>query len=101
MKRILLAALLVSACSPQSAPAPASATTPAAPAGVDKEGMDTSVAAGNDFNAYVNGAWLKKTEIPVDKSSYGPFNILSDLTRKQTQELIQNASGKVGDFYTS
>src|SRR5262245_61585670 len=113
LKRYLASALLliltfVSACKspgPQPAPAPK-----AAPAGIDKAGMDTTVAPGDDFNAFVNGTWLKTTEIPADKSSYGPGNILSDETRKQTVDLIQGAASanpasadarKVGDFYSS
>jgi len=72
--------------------------------------MDTTVAPGDDFNAYVNGGWIRTTEIPADKSSYGPGTILSDETRKQTVALIQGAANavgasadarKVGDFYSS
>jgi predicted metalloendopeptidase len=36
---------------------------------VDVTGMDRSVAPGDDFNEYVNGAWLKATPIPPDKAS--------------------------------
>src|SRR5215510_8137307 len=111
---LLLLLALVCACNrSEPAPAPdakAATATPAAPAGIDNEGMDTSVVPGDDFNEYVNGTWLKKTEIPPDKSSYGPGNILADQTRKQNQDLIQGAAGaasasadarKVGDFYSS
>jgi predicted metalloendopeptidase len=108
---LLLILTFVSACkSPEPLPAPAPKAAPAAPAGIDKAGMDTTVAPGDDFNAFVNGTWLKTTEIPADKSSYGPGNILSDETRKQTVDLIQGAASaspasadarKVGDFYSS
>ena len=40
--------------------------------GIDLAGIDHSVAPGDDFFAYANGAWIKKTEIPADKASYGP-----------------------------
>src|SRR5689334_3367225 len=80
-------------------------------AGLDLTGMDKSVAPGDDFNAYANGGWLKATEIPPDKPSYGPDNILADETRKRTVELIQQSAGtgdkasadarKIGDFYAS
>ena len=79
--------------------------------GVDVAGMDTSVAPGDDFNAYTNGAWFKATEIPADKSSYGPWAVLFDKTTKQTQTLIQDladpkapkggSNQKIGDFYAS
>jgi putative endopeptidase len=108
---VLFLIVPASCSSPQPTPEPAGNATATAPAGIDKAGMDTSVAAGDDFNAYVNGQWLKTTEIPPDKSSYGPGNILSDATRKQTVELIQGAAGtngggaadarKIGDFYSS
>ena len=29
--------------------------------GINKDNMDTSVRPGDNFDAYVNGAWLKKT----------------------------------------
>src|SRR5690348_16877027 len=68
--------------------------TPPAPApdqhGIDLAGMDTSVAPGDDFNAYANGGWAKATAIPPDKSSYGPWAVLTDLTRQRTVSLIQD-----------
>ena len=39
--------------------------------GIRKENMDTIVKPGDNFMDYVNGTWLKNTEIPSDKSSYG------------------------------
>ncbi len=76
---------------------------------VDLAAMDKSVAPGDDFNAYVNGAWLKATPIPPDKASYGVGAILADQTRKHTVALIQEAAArpkneearKIGDFYAS
>ena len=78
--------------------------------GVDLAGMDTSVAPGDDFNAYTNGGWIKATPIPADKSSYGSGAILVDETRKRTLSLIQDAAKdnnpagdarKIGDFFAS
>ena len=40
-------------------------------AGLDLAGIDPSVAPGDDFFAYANGTWLKTTEIPPDRASYG------------------------------
>jgi putative endopeptidase len=78
---------------------------------VDVAGLDPSVAPGDDFFAYANGGWLKSTAIPADKSSYGVWTILTDVTRKRTVDLIQESAGekshpggdaeKVGDFYSS
>ena len=75
-----LALLLVAAaCSshpsnptPSAAPAaPADAARPAPPSGIDLAGMDRAVAPGDDFFAYANGTWMKTTEIPPDRASFG------------------------------
>jgi len=58
--------------------------------GPDLAGMDPAIAPGNDFFAYTNGAWLKATEIPADRSSYGTGAILSDLTTQHVNELLQH-----------
>ena len=58
--------------------APACTKKPEVSAGIDLAGMDTSVAPGDDFNAYTNGGWIKATPIPADKSSYGVGAILVD-----------------------
>ena len=92
--------------------APGCRTTPPSPAaGIDLTGMDTSVAPGDDFNAYVNGGWIKATPIPADKGSYGIGSILADETRKRTLALMEESAKagssaspdtrKVGALYAS
>src|SRR5580658_2944347 len=86
-------------------------TAPPLTAGIDVAGMDKSVTAGDDFNAYANGGWMKATPIPADKASYGIFSVLADETRKRLLALIQesakagSAAGddarKIGDYYSS
>ena len=44
--------------------------------GVILENMDTTTRPGDDFYQYVTGNWIKKTEIPADKSSYWLGTIL-------------------------
>ena len=101
---ILLAAAFVAAT--------ACRTTPSSPAaGIDLKGMDTSVAPGDDFNAYANGGWIKATPIPADKPSYGAGAILADETRKHLQALFQESSSaaspangdahKIADYYST
>jgi putative endopeptidase len=90
---------------------PACTKKPEVSAGIDLAGMDTSIAPGDDFNAYTNGGWIKATPIPADKSSYGTGAILVDEVRKRTQALIQEPANtgsaanedarKIGDFYSS
>jgi putative endopeptidase len=90
-----------------AAPAP----TPPVSSGIDLAGMDRAVTPGDNFFAYANGTWLKTATIPPDRSSYGPFDALQELTVKRTADLIKEIAGKdelpgsearmIADFYTS
>ncbi|MCR6661511.1 MAG: M13 family metallopeptidase [Asticcacaulis sp.] len=77
---------------------------------VDLKGIDSSVKPGDDFYKYANGAWIAATEIPADKSSYGPGAVLVEKTNDEVKALIQNAAAastasegqrKVGDYYAA
>ncbi|QKZ13496.1 M13 family metallopeptidase [Spirosoma sp. KUDC1026] len=77
----------------------------------DKSGMDTSVLPGNDFFTYANGTWLKRTEIPADRVSWGSFAQLADENQRKTRSILEeavkatNKTGTieqlVGDLYAS
>src|SRR5271166_2756921 len=54
--------------------------------------MDRSVKPGDDFFRYANGDWLKRTEIPPDRSYVGLCDTLADLSRKRTASLIEDAA---------
>ncbi len=79
--------------------------------GINKKNMDTKVNPGDNFEAYVNGSWLKTNKIPADKSSYGAFDMLSDKSQKDVKEIIEGVSKgsfadgsdeqKIGDYYNS
>ena len=76
--------------------------------GIDVAGMDKSVNPGDDFFAYANGGWLKATEIPPDRTSFGAFDVIFDEVSKRTAELIKSAAAStnpeqkmVGDYYTA
>jgi putative endopeptidase len=78
--------------------APAADTPAAAPAttaqrygkwGVDLEGMDRSVKPGDDFFRYVNGKWAATTQIPPDKTTYGAFVLLRDLSEARMRALLE------------
>ena len=78
---------------------------------LDTAGMDRSVKPGDNFFDYANGTWLKTTEIPADRSSYGAGAMLTDLTDRRVADLIQEAAKakapagsdlrKIGDYYAS
>jgi predicted metalloendopeptidase len=88
----------------------AGAAEPAPVPGLDVAGIDRAVAPGDDFFRYANGAWLDATEIPPDRSSWGAFGQLAELTDRRNDELIRNAGTgapagseprKISDYYAS
>ncbi len=58
-------------------------------------GMDRAVKPGDDFWAYANGGWDKQTAIPADRTSFGSFALLDDLSRERTRAIIE-ATAKAG-----
>ena len=46
--------------------------------GVDKAAVDAAVRPQDDFFRYSQGQWLKGTEIPNDRASWGAFNIAQE-----------------------
>src|SRR5687768_919196 len=116
---LLAGTALLAACttSEELAPPPAAvaeaAPPPAAPApkptigtyGFDEAGMDRAVAPGDNFYQYSNGTWAKNTPIPADKSNYGMFTMLDDLSKEHTRVIIEDAAkdpgNKIGQAYAS
>jgi putative endopeptidase len=92
-----------------SAPAFAQAKPALGSFGFDAAGMDRSVSAGDDFYKFANGKWDETTPIPADRSSWGGFGVLRDLSDQRTRDIIQAAAAtkaapgtsaqKVGDYY--
>ncbi|TPG14553.1 M13 family metallopeptidase [Sphingomonas oligophenolica] len=124
MKRIVIATLLAATATAgivhaQSRLAPSNTAKPAKVAvgpvkpvaaagpqigkwGFDEAGMEKTVAPGDDFYGYTNGTWAKDTAIPADKSSYGAFDVLADLSRDRTRKILEQATGtKIGTAYTT
>ncbi len=88
------------------APEPAPAPKPQyGTFGFDAAGMDPSIAPGDDFYGYANGTWAKNTPIPADKSNYGAFNVLDDLSRERTRGIIEDQAkdpaSRIGGAYAS
>ena len=81
--------------------------------GFDFSDLDTSVNACVDFDAYANGGWKKKHEIPAAYPSWGSFNILAENNRdvlhgilEETAKNVSSAAPgsneqKVGDFFAT
>src|SRR3982751_4886293 len=95
-----VAAAAPEALAPVPAPKPQYGTF-----GFDTAGMDRSVAAGDNFYQFANGTWAKNTPIPADKSNYGSFNILDDLSRERTRGIIEeqakDPNSRIGNAYAS
>ncbi|OFW39651.1 MAG: peptidase M13 [Acidobacteria bacterium RIFCSPLOWO2_12_FULL_67_14b] len=101
--------LAAAACSSPAAPPPA----PRPPvSGIELAAFDKTVRPQDDLFQHVNGGWLKTTEIPADKSSYGAFDILFDKAQADLKNIVEEASKsitktvgsetqKIGDFYES
>ncbi len=79
--------------------------------GLDPRGFDKAIRPVDDLYRAVNGTWLQDTEIPSDKSNYGSFTALADLSQERIKTILEEASTtdnpagsdaqKVGDMYKS
>ena len=109
---VWISILVLTACSQgdqQATVPPGTATT--LDSGIILENMDASVAPGDDFSAYVNGTWMKNTEIPADKSSYGVGYMVHEKSQEDVKAIIEESASaefangsneqKVGDLFQS
>lgn len=62
-----------------------------APRGIILANMDTTVSPRNDFYNYVNGSWMKVTEIPEDEVRWGGFNVLIKKTDMDMLAILDEA----------
>lgn len=79
--------------------------------GIEQRGMDRSVRPQDDLFLAGNGEWIKHTPIPAEKSTYGAFEILGDLSQQHVREIFQETTTgnypegseeqKIGDFFRS
>src|SRR5579871_2303247 len=80
--------------------------------GIHREDMDLTCKPCTDFWRYVNGGWLQKNPIPADRSSWGPFGVLTDANRERIRTILEGAAAdsaarpgtnrrKIGDLYAS
>lgn len=58
------------------------------------ENMDKSIRPQDDFYNYVNGTWMKKTEIPGDRGRWGSFDQLREHTDTFTLGLLKRLVSK-------
>ncbi|MFZ0429350.1 MAG: M13-type metalloendopeptidase [Acidobacteriota bacterium] len=115
MKRVQWIVAVVLALSPVlvlAAEETGTSATKTLESGIDFDGFDKSIRPQDDFNGYVNGGWIAKTEIPADKPYYGSFTRLRDLSDERTRTIIEelgrepnlpegSEERKIGDLYAS
>jgi len=78
--------------------------------GFDLSGRDLAVKPGDDFARYTSGRYTDHLVIPADKSTYGSFNMLADLSEARVHGILvamaaeaplrpTTDDGKIGAFY--
>ena len=111
MKRLLLCASAVAALAGSNAFAQSSTTTPHyGQWGFDTAAMDPAVKPGDDFYRYAEGKAVAALTIPADRSRFGAFDVLSELSDARSRAIIEQAAAdpkatgetaKIGAFYTA
>ena len=85
------------------------AGAPTLGSGIDRSTFDPAVRPQDDFFRSVNGAWLKATPIPADRSRIGVRTSMRDLTDARLRVLLEEAArtrgdadaARIGDLYGS
>ncbi|MFN4040747.1 MAG: M13 family metallopeptidase [Brevundimonas sp.] len=62
--------------------------------GFDLSSRDTSVRPGDNFFRYANGAALDRLEIPSDRTSYGSFALLRELSDNRLKAMVDTLSAR-------
>lgn len=60
--------------------------------GVDVSGMDRGVSPGEDFVAFASGTWAKTAVIPGDRTRWGAFDQLRELSDKRVRQIIEKGA---------
>ena len=104
MKPVLLAAAALGALALAAsvhAAEPAMAPEPTFGAwGFDATGEDAKARPADDFFVFANGGWIARTPIPADKTSYGAFDMLEDLSETRVHAILEEAAAKGGPATT-
>jgi endothelin-converting enzyme/putative endopeptidase len=66
-----------------------------------REGMNPDIRPQDDLFGHVNGRWLDETEIPSDRSSWGPFVQLADGAEAHVREIIESLAAGVSTGSTT
>ncbi len=80
--------------------------------GIDRSGFDESVRPQDNFFDYVNGSWVKNTEMPSDRARWGTFDALREQSQIDVRTLVEEVSAednvqtgtptqKIRDYYNA
>ncbi|KFN41591.1 hypothetical protein N787_05820 [Arenimonas metalli CF5-1] len=58
--------------------------------------VDTNIAACQDFDGFVNSKWLAANPVPSDRTTWGPFVVLSERSLEIQQKLVENLAAQEG-----
>ncbi len=61
---------------------------------LNMEFMDKTVSPAEDFYQFVNGVWMKETEVPEDRGRWGSFDELRKVTSTNTKKALEDAAIK-------
>ena len=66
-----------------------------------RPGMNPDIRPQDDLFGHVNGRWLDETEIPSDRSSWGPFVQLADAAESHVKDIIESLAAGVSTSSTT
>ncbi|WP_309642934.1 M13-type metalloendopeptidase [Phenylobacterium sp.] len=78
------------------------------PWGFDAAGRNLAIAPSKDFYDYANGGYVDRLQIPADRSRYGAFDVLNELSQNRMRAVVEKAAAntaatggeaKIGAFY--
>ncbi|HYT77229.1 MAG TPA: hypothetical protein VEL79_20905, partial [Vicinamibacterales bacterium] len=67
---------------------------PVVVSGLDPAGFDRTVAPEDDLYRHVNGGWLARAAVPVDRVTYGAFDEIADRTDLDLRSIIEGVSAR-------
>ena len=65
--------------------------TDALRSGLALDELSAEIRPQDDLYRYVNGSWLKRTEIPDDKARWGSFHLIAEQAEKDVHAIIEES----------
>ena len=60
--------------------------------GIDVKGIDAKAPACANINDHINGNWAKGVQIPADRTTWGSFELLNEMSLERTHTLAEEAA---------